>query len=213
MGKLIDLTGQRFGRLLVIERTDNQVSQSGNVRTMWNCQCDCGKTTVVDAYNLRKGYTNSCGCLHNEIASACFKTHGLSSTKLYNVWRGILTRCFNENNAAYKHYGGRGISVCDEWRDSFVAFYHWAISTGWKDGLSIDRVNNDAGYYPENCRWVAQKKQCNNRRTTRYVQIDNITKPLAEWCEMYGKKYKTVCNRLYSGWTPEEALGIIPKDE
>lgn len=179
--KLINRTGQRFGRLTVIERAEN--SSSGRVQ--WLCRCECGSTTVVLGSNLKSGKQKSCGCLHRELSTerilrvseaqrGCNSPsyrHGMAHTKLNHVWNSIKQRCFNQNNKAYKHYGGRGITVCDEWRDNFQAFYDWAMANGYQEGLSIDRIDNNKGYSPENCRWVTMSEQNKNKRAKNGYSI------------------------------------------
>lgn len=210
MSKLIDLTGQRFGRWTVIERAPAKVT-GRQATTMWLCRCDCGNAKVVSGTNLKNGASKSCGCLSTELISKRSRIHAMSDTKIHYVWRGMKQRCTNPKHRGYPDYGGRGVTVCDEWLHNFQAFYNWAIVNGYKDGLSIDRIDNDKGYSPDNCRWVPRKVQNINKRTNRYIQIGTVKKSLSEWCEQYGMNYKTVCSRLRYGWTPEEALEIIPR--
>lgn len=135
----------------------------------------------------------------------------MSDSKIYYVWKGMKQRCTNPKHCGYPNYGGRGIAVCDEWLHNFQAFYGWAMENGYKDGLSIDRIENNKGYSPDNCRWISRKAQNINKRTTHYIQIGKEKKSTSEWCEQYGMNYKTVRSRLRYGWTPEEALGLVPR--
>lgn len=161
--KVKDLTGQHFGRLTVISYAGTNKYN----RSMWNCVCSCGNRKVVDSNSLQKGATRSCGCLDREahITSPNRKTHGKHNTRLYRIWKAMKNRCFNANtNDFQKWYGGRGIVVCDEWKNNFQAFYDWAINNGYSDNLSIDRINVDGNYEPSNCRWATAAEQAHNKR-------------------------------------------------
>ena len=212
MGKLIDLTGQRFGRLTVIERAEN--SSAGQAR--WRCQCNCGRESIVAGQALRSGVVVSCGCYKNEKSSERAmvrnSTHGKYHTRLHRIWSSAKDRCYNHRHRFYARYGGRGITICDEWQHDFQAFWDWAMANGYKDDLSIDRIDNDKGYCPENCRWVSQKVQARNKSDVMLVEIDGIAKSLPEWCEQYGMNYYTAYDRIHKrGWTPQEALGLVSK--
>ena len=184
MRKLVnDLTGKRFGRLTVIGVEDN-----GKRQTYYACQCDCGNVKVIRADALVSGCTVSCGCKKREqdrLNLTANHSHKMSGTRLYNIWSGLKGRCNNPNDPRYDRYGGRGISVCDEWNTSFQSFYDWAINNGYSEELTIDRIDNDGNYEPSNCRWSTNKEQCNNRATNINIKIGNATKTLTEWCEIF----------------------------
>ena len=202
MGRKIDLTGQRFGRLFVVEEYGRQ-----NGHVTWLCQCDCGKKTITCTGDLRKGKTTSCGCFHNEMVSNLTRSHSKCGTRLYAIYSNMRQRCLNEDNRAYKWYGGRGISICLEWLDSFQKFYEWAIENGYSDKLTLDRIDSDGNYEPSNCRWVTIKEQQNNKRSNHLFTYNGETHNLREWSELTGINYGTLKNRLCRyGWTTERAF-------
>ena len=167
--RLIDLTGQRFGRLTVLHR-----DKPKNKRTIWLCKCDCGNEVAVEAYNLKTSHTQSCGCLQKEATSSANKTHGMSDTRLYRIWVDMHNRCYQKSYHAYNHYGGRGITICDEWLHDFQTFFNWAIENGYKDNLSIDRIDNEKGYSPDYCRCVTMEDQYKNKRVENGFKIKEI---------------------------------------
>lgn len=159
MSAKIDLTGQRFGRLTVIEEAGRV-----NGTVTWRCRCDCGNESIVLGTNLRAGYSTSCGCYTRERAATENTRHGGRHDRLYAIWTGMRQRCNNPNSQAYKDYGGRGITVCPEWDHNFAAFRDWALANGYRADLSIDRVDNNGGYRPDNCRWATWHEQRINQR-------------------------------------------------
>ena len=199
--KLIDLTGRRFGRLLVVEKHGHK----GKAVT-WLCKCDCGSEVIVRGNDLRGGATQSCGCIHKEQLVERNTTHGLCGTRLYNIWGCMVQRCYNDKTPCYNLYGGRGITICEEWRCDFGAFYDWAMKHGYKDDLTIDRIENNKGYSPDNCRWITAKEQGNNRSTNRYLEFNGERHTISEWGELLGIDSETIASRLRRGWSIEKTL-------
>lgn len=220
MGKVNDLTGQRFGRLTVIEQAGLNKSRS----MKWKCICDCGNTVVAVGSGIKSGKTKSCGCLHrdrlieynksdskrsrtSELNKVYKRTHGMRYTRIYKEWRSMINRCETKSWRDYHNYGGRGISVCNEWRESFNAFYEWAISNGYNDSLTLDRLNVNGNYEPSNCRWATNKEQANNKRNSRYLTFNGKTQTLQQWADELGIKSVTLHSRLDKyGWSIDQAL-------
>jgi len=205
--KTIDRIGQRIEKLIVIKRLANkiEIAKSGkkSVRACWLCKCDCGNEIVVTSHSLNKallgkGGTSSCGCLLGKTIK-----HGKCGTKAYKSWHMMLQRCTNANNAAYKSYGGRGIKVCDEWKN-FMNFF--ADMGEPLEGCTLDRIDNELGYSKDNCRWATKKQQGNNRRTNLYIVFNGKKQTLSEWADELNLSRYCLRNRLLSGWTVEKAL-------
>lgn len=200
----IDITGNKYGMLLVI----SYYGKDGGRRSKWLCECDCGRKCVADGYRLRSGKTKSCGCLSRKIAKEKATTHGMSGSKIYHVHNTMNSRCYDKKNIVFRNYGGRGISVCDEWKGSkgFGNFLKWSLENGYKEGLSIDRIDVNGNYEPCNCRWVTQKEQGNNTRTNRILEYNGERHTAMQWSEKLNIPYKRLMKRLYSGWSIEKAF-------
>lgn len=201
MSKFTDLTGMSFGRLTVISRAENR-----GAYVMWNCKCSCGNSVVVRTSNLKNGHTKSCGCFHADAASLANTKHGMSSSRLYRIYQHMIGRCTNSNESGYENYGGRGISVCKEWSESFESFLEWAMSNGYDDRLSIDRIDHNGNYCPDNCRWATSKQQANNMRSNRILEYDGESRTLSEWADIYEMPYGLLDSRIFRGWSVEDAL-------
>ena len=169
MGQICNLNGLRFGRLTVVGFS----GLNKHRKATWNCLCDCGNSVIVVGASLKNGSTKSCGCYELETKQGRNATHGLRKHDLYKTWLNIKSRCYNSNNSHYKYYGKKGIGMCDDWRNNFKSFYDWAINNGWKRGLSIERIDNNKQYEPENCKWIDMDKQSQNRTTNHYVADKN----------------------------------------
>lgn len=203
MGKKADLTGKRFGRLTVIN--EEQIRLGGSV--VWLCKCDCGNYTKVRANHLKRGGVVSCGCYNREIITR----HGLSNTRLHHTWACMLDRCTNPNAQEAENYIGRGIKVCDEWLNSFEAFAEWAYANGFDENAkrgdcTLDRIDNDGDYEPNNCRWVTAKQQARNRRSNTVLEWNGEKHCLAEWAELLKEPYAKLLSRHRRGWSTQEIL-------
>lgn len=215
----INLTGQRFGRLVVTSEAGN--TSAGKAR--WTCLCDCGTTCTIRSTSLRGGITTSCGCLHRELASALLRdrgdiqrakakskltTHGCTAgrkpTRAYRTWLGMVKRCHNPADHSFPRYGGRGIFVCERWRSSFEAFL--ADMGEPAAALTIDRIDNDGPYSAENCRWATPIQQARNKRTSRMVAFRGESLSVAEWAERTGLSAGCIARRLDAGWEVEPSL-------
>lgn len=205
--RAINLIGSVFGRLTVLERCGNMKGSAA-----WLCLCECGKKKVVNGYYLSKGVTRSCGCLaleHSKKFSQLNKSHSMSGTRIYMVWASMLRRCNNKNTKSYINYGGRGIKVCERWLE-FSNFYEDMGLPG--EGMTLERVDNDRGYSPDNCRWATRLEQASNKRTaknSRVVIWGGVKRRVLDLAREYGVPYSTVMTRLSRGWGMERALGCL----
>lgn len=206
MGNFYDITGNRYGRLIVIERV-NQISKK---TTRWLCLCDCGKKIESNKNNLINGHTKSCGCLSRDtkLGRATRTTHGQSRTRLYHIWQSMKQRCCDKNVKEYALYGARGIGICEEWL-TFENFYKWA-SSGYESKLTIDRIDNNGNYEPSNCRWATVADQNRNKRNNHIICIHGEKKCLSDWSRDLNIPKSTIINRLNRGMPCEDALKMPP---
>ncbi len=202
----MNLTGHRYGKLTVKEYAGRNKFN----HPLWKCICDCGKECVSNAYSMRNGGTRSCGCGIAEVTIRMNTTHGSTGTPLYIRWMGIKNRCYCENHESYKHYGGRGIKMCDEWKESFEAF-RFDMGAGFNPSLEIDRIDVNGDYCKENCRWVTRKVQARNQRRNVLLTYMGKTKCLSDWAIELGVKPNTLTHRIKRGWPVDRVLGELPK--
>lgn len=216
MGNFIDLTSQRFGRLIVVKRVENDK----NNRAMWLCKCDCGNYKIINSHHLRNGSIKSCNCLWKENllkVQGNRNKHLKSQTNIYSTWRDMKARCYNSKSLSYKNYGDRGIKICDEWLDKengFINFYNWAINNGYKENKSrkqqtLDRIDINGNYEPNNCRWVTMKMQQNNRNNNRIIFYKNNKYTISELSEKLKINKNTLLGRINRNWL-EKDLDLLP---
>lgn len=193
-----DLSGMKFGRLTVIE-SDGYAN--GGKR--WKCKCDCGNECIASASKLVSGHKRSCGCLRHEKP---YNYQGRDrNRRLYIIWKAMRQRCINQKSPAYPRYGGRGISICEEWND-YNTFEEWALANGYSDELTIDRIDSNGNYEPNNCRWATPLVQSNNRGSNRKYTYNGETKTVSEWANLFGISYGTLISRLKRGWPIAKAV-------
>ncbi len=205
MGKYLDLTGQQFGRLIVVLRHPEK-DKWGNIQ--WVCKCDpenCGNVAIVPTHFLRWSHKRSCGCLKSDIRREAMTKHGLRHTPEYRIWRAIKNRCYNDKSDSYHYYGERGIAICDEWKDDFEAFYK-DMGPRPTARHSIDRKDNDKGYSKENCRWATSAEQQINKRNSVFYCRNGVYRTLTAWCRELGISYERAYKRMQRGASFEEAI-------
>ena len=207
-----DIKGNRYGRLLVLESIPER---NNNMSVLWRCRCDCGNIIVVPTAYLTSGNTKSCGCLQIDNTIKASLKHGFvvggEIEKLYHIWLGMKQRCSNPKCKEYDNYGGRGITVCDEWKNDYAAFRQWAYSNGYdktknKKECSIDRIDNNKGYSPDNCRWADSYTQANNKNNNVCITYNNMTHTISEWSQITGISREVIKGRLKMGWNIEDTL-------
>lgn len=200
------MINKKFNHLIVLERVEND--KYGNSK--WLCKCDCGKQVEVLGIHLRSGHTKSCGCLKKENCKNIIHKpkHNMSRTRIYKIWNGMKNRTNQKStlkDTKYKNYSGRGIETCESWKD-FENFYEWAINNGYRDNLTIDRIDTNGDYEPSNCRWITMKEQNNNRRNNIVIEFNNESHTLTEWNEILGFSKGLLKNRLNRGWSVQRAF-------
>ena len=193
--------GEKYGRWSIIYKAKDYIDPSGKHRSMWHCKCDCGNEADVREDGLLAETSQSCGCLRIEKAKKRFTKHGLYNTRIYQEYHDMIQRCYNPNDNAYYNYGGRGIIICDEWLDKdngFINFYNWSMSHGYRDDLTIDRINVNGNYEPSNCRWATCKEQANNTRCLT-LTYNGETHKVSEWTKILGLSRDAIWGRLSKG--------------
>lgn len=203
----IDMTGMKIGRLTVVSRAENTKQN----KAQWLCRCDCGNEVVVSRRHLKDFSTLSCGCYAKEQASKIHTTHGMKGTRLYRIWSGMKDRCCNSNSKYWDRYGAKGIFVCSDWVNSFEKFQKWSMENGYEETLTIDRIENNKGYSPDNCRWATYKEQENNRSNNRLLEYNGETHTISEWQEITGINQRLISQRIYYGWNTERTLTQKPR--
>lgn len=210
MSKPLEITGQKYGRLTAVKR----VGTNSRSQSEWLFKCDCGNEVIKTASLVKRGGISSCGCLSKERIerfaenyAGANKTHGKTHTRLYRIWEGMKSRCGSTKDY-YKWW--KDISVCEEWQE-FESFYQWAISNGYRDNLTIDRIDNNGNYEPSNCRWATLKTQANNRSSNRYMTYNGVTKRMTEWMREFGKTREYYYKRK-NKYTDEEIIDSLIKE-
>ena len=201
MSRYIDITNKKFNRLLAKERIYCEKQK----KMAWRCECECGGEIIVTYNQLNRGNTKSCGCLNKENILARNTVHNESKTRLYKIWVGMRQRCNNPNKKSYNDYGGRGIRVCGEW-DTFETFKEWAISNGYNDTMTIERVDPNGNYEPINCTWIPKSEQAKNRTNCNFLTFNGKTQTVSDWARELNIHRTTINNRLRKGWSAEDAL-------
>lgn len=196
--------GLRSGRLLCLEAIKSNSNKNKHIRV--KCICDCGKIIITKGTEIKNHNIKSCGCLRLENSLKAHTKHGMTKSKIYRLWYGMKMRCYYCNGKDYHLYGGRGITVCNEWKNDFMAFYNWAIANGYKEGLTIDRKDVNGNYDPSNCRWITSAEQHRNTRTNKFLKYNGEVRCASEWSEKLGLNYNTLLWHLRIGWNIKDAL-------
>lgn len=204
-GKRISYIGLRSGRLVVIdEKQAPKGSSSYHKRVV--CKCDCGNIIEVRGTQIANKTIQSCGCIAIEKHTKRLTKHGMFGTRIYTIWNGIKRRCFDITDKGYERYGSRGITMCDEWKNDFISFYKWAMAHGYREDLTLDRINNDGNYEPNNCRWATRKEQARNTRKNKLLNYKGETHCASYWAEKLNLNYYTLLTHLRKGMSVKNAL-------
>ena len=203
--KMPDLSGHKFGRWLVLHKDLDRLDHKG-IKSYYICQCDCGSIHSVSAYGLRNGTSKSCGCKTKDRITKYNYRHGLSRTDIYRIFRCMKERCYSPKHSSYKNYGGRGIGICEEWKNNPESFVNWALNSDYQKGLTIDRKDVNGNYSPENCKWATRKEQVRNRTNTVYIHIDGNRYSLSEFCEKHNLSYGAAWQNFRRNNRNEELL-------
>jgi hypothetical protein len=198
------IVGKKINKLTVLD--EYLVHRNNRNYTYCTCKCECGNVVTIIKTNVSRGVTKSCGCLVKEKTQLINKTHGMTKTRLYTIWKSMKARCNNPKCKEYKWYGARGIKVCTEWESNFIAFYEWTKENGYNETLSLDRIDVNGNYEPSNCRWVTMKVQERNRRDNVFITYQGETKTIAEWSEITGICYPTLKWRYHKGYPLEKVF-------
>jgi len=198
----IDVTGERYGKLIAIKR----VGTDSYKHPIWLFKCDCGNEHTTLLTNVSRGLTKSCGCIRT--AKGRGVVHGYSKSRLYQIYSGIKQRCTNPHIHRFYNYGGRGINICDEWNNNSSSFFKWAVESGYRDDLTIDRKDNNKGYFPDNCQWIPMAEQARNKRCNVFITIDGETNTQAHWAKHFGIYPSSISKLRQRGYSPEEAVHI-----
>lgn len=196
-----DIINRRYGRLTAVKQVENDKHN----HRQWLCRCECGNEIVVLQNSLTSGRTRSCGCYYKETRRTSARTHGQSKTRLFHIWAEMLERCKNTNRHDYKYYGGKGVTVCEEWK-VFEVFAKWAHESGYAENLSIDRIDSNGDYTPANCRWADWVTQMNNTNRNHFITANGETHTVAEWSRITGISLSTLNYRISGGWKPEDII-------
>lgn len=198
-----DLSGQKFGKLNVLKF--NNINRK-NRHAVWLCICDCGSEILVESSRLTSGNTKSCGCLKAELNKSRALKHGHYNERLYKIWFDMKRRCYNKERKAYKYYGAKGITVCKEWLNNYNSFHDWALSHGYNNNLTLERIDFNGNYCPENCKWISQKEQTQNSSHNHFIKFNNKTLTITQWSKEIGIAPKTIRERLNKGWATNKVL-------